>query len=343
MVAEQIEATRARAVVYQALAEAMSWPMPGLSDQLLGAARIGQRVLGSAACQQAALALAELGPPDLEALDGRYTRLIASPGCRPLALHESLHRQGRLIGSTTWDVERHYRSLGLEPTDGELPDHASVELAFLGHLATSEATAWANGTRWLVDRVRAERRCFLHTHAGAWLPRVGDELTTAAGDNSFYTVVGRLLSEFLAEELTETRQSGPTDAGVPALVDLERCTMCGLCVGGCLLSALRVIDTITETVLTLSPSQCNGCGRCVRICPEGILVLSSGSRRGSQVEPANGGDYQVLRQSRRAVCPGCGQPTVSEGELHAVFTRLQADPVMQHRLSLCVECKSLSV
>jgi ferredoxin/TorA maturation chaperone TorD len=342
MLAEQLEIIRARAVIYQALAEAMARPVPGIGDQLLDAARTGVRVLGSAACHRAAQALAELGQPDLEVLDMSYTWLIASPGRRPVAMHESLHRQGCLIGSHTWDVERHYRSLGLAPADGELPDHASVELAFLGHLANDEAEARANGDSWLVDCLRAERRHFLRAHAGAWLPGVGGALAGATAEKSFYAIVGRLLGDFLAEELTEPKPSGPTEAAVPTLTDPERCTMCGLCAGDCPKGALRVIETAAQTALTLDISQCVGCGRCLRICAEAVLTLSRDGRKGSQAEAANGASYQVLGQSPRAVCPGCGQPTVSQAELHAVFTRLQADSAAQQRLSLCVECKSVS-
>ena len=334
----QPEPTRARAMIYHALAEAMAWPVAGMGELLLDAAQAGGEALGSAACGKAILALAELHSSDLEQLRKSYSYLIASPDRRPVALYESLHCQGRLGGPATWQVERHYRALGLGPVDGELPDHASVELAFLGHLATAEAGAQVTEDGQLVVRLRAEQHRFLHTHAGAWLPNVGGAL--AAADDPFYSAVGCLLSEFLAEELTGRQPGSQTRDRLPALRDPMGCTLCGLCVSSCPQGALRVIESAAETALTLNPSQCAGCDRCVRICPEKALSLSTATPTGSQAGAANGTDHQVLRQSLRAACPGCGRPTVSQAELGAVLARLQADPATQQRLSLCVECKS---
>lgn len=331
---------RARAIVYLALAEAMAEPVLGIGDLLQNAAQTGARVLGSIACQRAALALAERPTPGLEVLRQSYTRVIASPGRRPVALYESLYRQGRLMGVATWDVERRYHMLGLAPTEGELPDHASLELAFLGHLAAAEAEAQAAGDGRLAARLRAEQRQFLRTHAGAWLPVVGTAL--AAADDPFYVIVGRLLNEFLSEELIGRKQDGQTKAPLPILKNPAACTLCGLCVGVCPLGALRMLENDAETALTLNPSQCVGCNHCTRICPQQVLSLSLRSQARHQPRTKNETGYRILRQSPRAACPNCGEPTVSQAELEAVFARLQPDRAMQRRLGLCVACKSWS-
>jgi len=332
------KAAHARAMVYYALAEAMAEPVLGIGDLLQDAARTGAQVLGSVACQRAALALTERPLPDLETLCQSYIHLIAGPGRRPVALYESLHRQGRLVGPATWDVERRYRELGLAPVEGELPDHASLELAFLGHLAAAEAEVRATGDGRLVARLRTERRHFLRAHAGAWLPDVGTALVAVA-DDPFYVTVGRLLGEFLSEELSGRKQDGQTGVQLPILRDPVACTLCGLCVGSCLLGALRMTESGTETLLTLNPSRCIGCDRCAPICPQGILSLSSRTQTLHQIGAMNGAGYQVLRRSPRATCPNCGQPTVSQAELDAVCVRLRADPTAQQQLSLCVTCK----
>ncbi len=331
----------ARAVVYHALAEAIAQPILGIGDLLQDAACTGAQALGSAACQRAALALAERPTPGLAALRQSYTRLIASPGRRPVALYESLHRQGRLIGPATWDVERCYRALGLAPAEGELPDHASLELAFLGYLAGAEEEVRVAGEDRLAARLRAAQRHFLRTHAGAWLPDVGTAWVAVA-DDPFYVTVGRLLSGFLSEELSGRKRDSQIGARLPILKDLAACTLCGLCVGNCLLGALQMIESNTETVLTLNPAQCIGCNRCARLCPEAVLSLSPRPWTGHPPRAKNGAGRQVLRQSQRATCPHCGQPTVSQAELDAVFARLQADSATQRRLSLCVTCKSWS-
>jgi TorA maturation chaperone TorD/Fe-S-cluster-containing hydrogenase component 2 len=334
---------RARAMIYHALAEALADPIPGVQELLLEAVTIGAQVLDSVACQKTALTLAKLPTTNLEALRRSYTRLIANPGRRPLVLYESLYRGSGLMGQITWEVEQYYRALGLALVKGELPDHASVELAFLGHLATAETTARAVGDGQLIARLRAEQDTFLRAHAGAWLPEVGVALASAVADNRFYTAVGRLLSEFLAEEMTGRKQNGRTRVRLPTLKDPDACTLCGLCVGSCPLDALRVIESATETVLTLNPAHCIGCNRCGRTCPEGVLLLSSTTWPDSRFDPASGAGYRVMRQSPRLECPNCGRPTVSRAELDAVLARLQPDPVVQQRLYLCIECKSWSM
>lgn len=330
-------AARARALVYEALAEALAGPVPGIERVLLDAVTDGARSLRSAACQRAALALVELPVPRLEALRQSYAHLISSPGRRPLALYESLYRQGRLMGPITWDVERLYRALGLAPLEGELPDHASLELAFLGHLAAAEAEARATEDGRLVARLRVEQQRFLRTHAGAWLPDVGVALVAIAND-PFYVTVGHLLSGFLSEELSGRKRADQIGLRLPTLKDPTACTLCGLCVGSCPLGVLRVSESGTETALVLNPSQCIGCNRCANTCPQQVLSLQACRQPGA----ANGAGYQILRYSPRTLCPRCGQPTVSQAEQNAVFARLQADPVTQNRLSLCVSCKSWS-
>lgn len=328
----QPAAARGRALVYHALAEALAGPIPGIGSLLLDAVTAGARALGSAACQKAVLALAEFPMPCIEALEDSYAYLITGSGQQqPVVLYESLHRQGRLAGQLTWEIERHYQALGLALVDGELPDHASVELAFLGHLAAVEAEARTAGDNRLVTRLRAEQRAFLRTHAGAWLPDVGVAMAAAA-ERSFYTIVGRMLSGFLSEELVGRKLNGQTGARLPTLKEPAACTLCGLCVSSCLLGALRVIESASQTTLAMNVEQCIGCNRCVRTCPEEALLLSSGA--------ANVTGCLVMRDSPRAACLHCGRPTVSLAELDAVFARLRPDPTMQQHLSLCVECKS---
>lgn len=337
----QPEAARTRATVYHALAEALAGPLPGTQRLVMEAVTAGAQKLGSPACRKAALALAELPETGVEGLRESYARVTNNRDGRPLMLYESIYRHGRLAGAATWEVEEQYRAVGLDAAGGELPDHASLELAFLGHLADAEAAAREAGDGPLVARLRAEQQRFLRNHAGAWLLEAGAAL--AAAEDPFYAVVGRLLGEFLTEELTGRKRNGKLATRLPALQDPAACTLCGLCVGSCPLGALRVVESATETTLTLDSSRCIGCDRCVRICPEEALILSTGTRVAGPGERADGSARRVLRRSPRATCPNCGQPTVSQAELDAVFARLQADAATQQRLSLCVECKSWSV
>ncbi len=133
------EQFHARSLVYHALAEALYEPISGVHRSLVEATTRAAQILGSPACRKAALILATLPVAATEELRQRYVRVTRNSARRPLALYESLHREGRLMGQATRATEQRYRTLGIAPDNGELPDHASVELAFLGHLAAAEA------------------------------------------------------------------------------------------------------------------------------------------------------------------------------------------------------------
>jgi ferredoxin/nitrate reductase assembly molybdenum cofactor insertion protein NarJ len=347
------EPTRACAGVYFALAEALVEPAPDLQGLLLEATLAAARLANSDACRQAALALAEL-PKQSQARGQVYHRMVHGNGGRPLALYESLHRYGCLAGPATHAVEHCYRSLGLHPAAGELADHASLELAFLGHLAEAEADLLAEAALQPARRpqgmgpkrrsypapvqdarrLRAERRRFLRTHASAWLPEVGDALA-ATGDR-FYGVVGRLLRDFLLEECRDPKRRQLRRGQLPVLLDSTACTLCGICIGACPTGALQMLEDRQETTLTLSPGLCVACARCVETCPENVLTLATGDDPGGGAETG-----RVIRCSPRAACPVCGTPTVSQAELDAVFTRLGAGTAMESLLSLCIGCKAV--
>ncbi len=327
----------ARSDVYFALAEALYEPEAGVQQSLYEATSQAAELLGSPACQKAALTLAVLPAADTAELRQRYIRVTRQSDQRPLALYESLHREGRLMGEATRVTAQYYRALGIAPTNGELADHASVELTFLGHLATAEALAAINST--LVGRLRMQERTFLRTHPGAWLPDVGREMANA--NDPFYTAVGSLLSGFLAEELIGASYRKTKRVRVPALEDTAACNLCGLCIGVCLPRALGIVENENETVLALNIARCVGCNRCLSGCPQGVL---SEVEVGAQ-SPQNGAtgvtDICILRRSPRARCPACGCPTVSQAELDAIFAALQPEPAMQRQMSLCVGCKSI--
>lgn len=328
MTAATVQGPFARATVYHALAAALSEPKGDVCAPLLEAVRRAVAESGSAACAKAARQLAALPETTPDALRRRYRRITQTSRGRPLALYESLHREGRLMGQATLEVESHYRKAGIVTEKGELPDHASVELAFLGYLAEVQAGI-AQEDRPLTSRLRWEERTFLRAHPAVWLPEVGRALAIC-GD-PFYATVGALLAGFLDEELQGPFQRRAAEFTAPALPAPNDCSLCGLCVGSCPLRALAVVEDDNETTLVLDLSRCVGCMACLRGCPEGVLT-------GSTAFPGEG--LQVLRRSVRARCPLCGDPTVSQSELDAVFARLQPDPLLERQMSLCVACKN---
>lgn len=327
---------RTRAVVYDALAQALNDPGimagPPRHSLLAEAVSQGVSVLDSAACGRVQDALEEHLPPAVPEMRRRYAQILAPPGRRPVATYESLALTGRLAGEAALDVARWYREHGLEATDG-LPDSASAELAFMGFLADAEAEAVRQKTESTVRRLRRDQRRFLGEHVLPWLPRLGRELV-ASGDPHI-GAIGLLLEGFLSEEQGRAARpaGGAANPRVPGLQGGGQCSLCGFCVQACPTGALWITETDSETSLLMAESRCTGCARCLGECPENVLAMTAGT---------DGEDTAtVLCRSPRARCPHCGRPTVSQAELDAVFARLDADAVLQCRLGLCNDCKAL--
>ena len=66
----------------------------------------------------------------------------------------------------------------------------------------------------------------------------------------------------------EELQEGANPFPERAIVDLERCTGCGVCEGFCPVGAISVSRKVHIAV-----GRCIGCGRCVDECPEGAIAL----------------------------------------------------------------------
>ena len=130
-----------RSNLYQFLAEALSEPpdwlaLSGREWPLYEAAL--QLAPESEAARQAVVAMMEIGEEPLEQRQERYAALFAGPN-RPLIwIYESGALSGRLFTEITLEVEQWYRAAGIEIVGAELPDHASLELAFLAHLSGAE-------------------------------------------------------------------------------------------------------------------------------------------------------------------------------------------------------------
>ncbi|MFQ5613407.1 MAG: molecular chaperone TorD family protein [Anaerolineae bacterium] len=314
-----------RAELYASLAEALAEPPAWLAgagrDWPLFEAAVRAARDGSQAARRAVEALAAIRPESLSVRRRRYQALFAGAGRPRLWLHESLHMEGRLLGAATLAVERVYRVAGLAVEGAELPDHASVELAFLGWLAAQEAAHRAQSRAW-----RRLARRFIRRHAGRWLPELGRAL--AASGDPVYAPLGRLLAGWLAEAVRPPRRLTLAGTRLPVISQNETCTLCGFCAQVCPSRALFIRETGAETGLILLPSACTGCGRCEQVCEFGALQLAApGSDRPGPL---------VLRRSPRAVCPGCGQPTVSQAEIEAIAAGLGERPAW---LDYCLDCR----
>lgn len=318
------------AEVFDALTEALAEPPAWLAGAgydwpLFQAVVDAAQSVGSEAARRVLPALAAIPPEPPEARDRRYRQLFTGPGRPRLWLYESMHVDGRLLGPACSTLQQIYRAAGLEVEGAELPDHASLELAFLGWLARQEAIHSTEAEGW-----RQLAREFIRQHAGRWLPDVGQAL--AATGDLVYAPIGQLLAGWLTEVdmVWKPRRWATTTSYLPAIRRTEACTLCGFCAQVCPTQALVIRETAGETGLVLFPAACVGCGRCERVCDFDALRLEKHGV--TNAEPL------ILRTSPRAICPACGQPTVSRAELEAIAAGIGEWP---HWLDYCFTCRPL--
>lgn len=62
-------------------------------------------------------------------------------------------------------------------------------------------------------------------------------------------------------------------AGMEAVVCVEECGACTVCLGICRFNAFRPAGTHTRPAFQVDPFLCEGCGRCVEECPRGIIEM----------------------------------------------------------------------
>lgn len=317
---------RLRADVYLGLAEALSaqetpawmahpgcrWP---LVESASGLEELPHAV--KAALEQVMKVPAE----SIDRRRERYTTLFAGQGRPRFWLYESAVLSGKLLGPETFAVERWYQHAGLEVEGAEIPDHASLELAFLAHLAGQSPPD---------PRLETE---FIRQHAGRWLPALGGGLSRT-GD-MVYAPLGELLAGWLEEVVRRKnhKQMQPKPAvGLPALAIPEDCSLCGFCVQVCPAGCLRILDNEYETELRLFSQTCTGCGKCAKICPSNAIALS---RAASHSRHPALQAFTPLRRSARVICPECKRATVSRAELDFVSAQLGSPAWLEY----CPECR----
>lgn len=302
-----------RADLYLALAEALAEPppwlaMPGPQWPLFACAE--KLAPASAAAARAVAAISQIRPEPMRERRARHKTLFRAEGPPGFWMHESLYRSGRLLGPEMLEVEGLYRAAGLRLTGSALPDHASVELAFLGHLARRADSDPEHAGQW-----RQMEKLFLKKHAGRWLPATGRAI--ADSGDAVYAPIGKLLAEWLEEALQPPARKRAAQH-LPVVAQAS-CTLCGFCSQVCPTRAIVIDENDSETVLLLSPARCYGCGKCVRTCETSAMRMSP--RHADQVS-ATEGEWQVLRRSPRVECSACGEPTVSRAELEFVARQL---------------------
>lgn len=236
----------------------------------------------------------------------------------PIMLYESKYINGRVPGPITFKIQSLYKQAGLETIGAELPDHISMELAFLAHLAQQEFEETDYPWMW-----REARSLFIKRHAIQWMPRIGQQLVLV--DNPAWKALGHLLIALIERE----NSISPTKIfrdGFPSILEKDNCNLCGFCVQVCPPKALQMIEDEATTALWFSTKDCIQCGKCEQICPEEVIRLQNVDARRKP---------HILRESPRVPCARCNQLMFSQAELEYTASRLNNPPWLQ----LCPECR----
>jgi TorA maturation chaperone TorD len=144
------------------------------------------------------------GDPEvlLEQLAIDYTQLFNDPIER-IAPYECIQRGDGddLMGAAADEVRRFMAEFGfsVSPEGGEIPDHISVELAFMGELARREAEALEAGDQKTAEIAASLQRRFMAAHLGQWAERFSRKVWRRA-KTPFYAAMAELLGGFIAEE-----------------------------------------------------------------------------------------------------------------------------------------------
>jgi TorA maturation chaperone TorD/Pyruvate/2-oxoacid:ferredoxin oxidoreductase delta subunit len=278
-------------------------------------------------------------------LEQEFTRLFLGPG-RPVAHpFESVYREGRMMGDTTLDVQRRLASEGLTPDARTLPDHVSIELAFMAHLAACEARAWEDGDGDGARDYLARQESFLYDHLLRWLPQFCHR-TLAGRPLGHYANLARETEAFVAGDAVRVRawlgngtgeSVGVADRPERWVVTVNQgCTLCGICTQVCRPGALKQVRHTGRrmVVLRVDAVLCDGCAACQRWCPEEIIAVN---RFPDGEHPSE----NELARSAMLACPGCGQLHAPAAMVAKVQAQVdQGRDALLQRLALCPECKA---
>ncbi len=246
----------------------------------------------------------------------RYNAIFTS-GRPRFWLYESAAKTGKILGPQTFEMARLYSVAGLEASGAELPDHISLELAFLSHLIEQES-------------ISAFEQQFLEKHSG-WMIELGQALKQSG--NPVYAPIGALLADWLIEQMTPRTQPVTLKHDVlrntllPGIPRADNCTLCGFCAQVCPTRALKMLEDCQETILALTPAECIHCGKCETICDFKALTMLP-----TPTDEVN----LTLHRSPLVPCQKCGRPIVSQAEMNYIVSQI-GEASWQH---LCLDCRA---
>ena len=348
-----------RADLYALLAELLAEPpewmsLPGREWPLFDL--LTQLAAESDAARHALDLVAGIPSEEVDQRRQRYASLFQA-GRPRFWLYESAARTGRILGEPTFAMAQLLQAAGLETAGAELPDHISLELAFLSYLVER-------------DNISLYEKQFLEKRA-AWMIDLGRAL--AQSGDAVYAIIGALLANWLIESTqhatsrsipvgrntstaqhairnthhaTRTTQHAPRATLLPIIPNPDNCTLCGFCAQVCPTRALKVLEDRRQTILALDPAECIHCGKCEKICGTKAIALIGNEPQSTQHATRNtkhetrntqhATRNTILRHSPLAYCQKCGRPIVSQAELDYIVSQI-GDAAWQH---LCLDCRA---
>lgn len=137
-------------------------------------------------------------------LSEEFTRLfLFSPDGR-LAPYESLQKPGAsglLNGPEAWEVSAYIESAGFEYSGQykDMPDHISVQLGFLAHLAEEESNAFAKQCFSNAANTIRFQQEFFQRFIGTWVFAFLEKIIDRS-EVAFYSSLARFTADFLRQE-----------------------------------------------------------------------------------------------------------------------------------------------
>lgn len=196
----EAKAARSRSRVYSLLSLALAFPEPEAHQEAL-TGRLRRRIaqaLDDLPYRVAAGRARDWQPvADYDSFQSEYIRLFevgprGHPTCSLLGGHYSRDRP-----HTMEELVRFYNYFDLRVAPGLVPDHATVQLEFTGHLAEEEASAVASAGD--AESFRRAQRDFLGRHLLAWWPAATAAVQRHRSQR-FYGALIELTGRFLAAE-----------------------------------------------------------------------------------------------------------------------------------------------
>lgn len=144
------------------------------------------------------------GGEALERLEQEYVDLfvlgVSQPPCPP---YESAYveRGGRAQGLVCVEVERAYAASRLALAgQGELPDHAALELGFLSLLCGEEEQAWREGEETQAVHCLRHQEEFHERHLRRWFPTFARRLERATAPGTLYRALADAAGAFVVHD-----------------------------------------------------------------------------------------------------------------------------------------------